>query len=515
MMMKKNKGVSMPEVLIALAVFMVMMIPLVSSLISGIKTTNSSKETQGRDDYARNLMENIKEMPMTVLDTADTDYFTKKGSQNVTITANPVNTTTYHVTKLNGVNAACPFDSYEVYGNAYFGVDHKKYSYLIDVSNEAYAQAESSGSSNPNHADYGFVESLDQSKVALISATMSNYDSAAYDVILSKKMTDLRIQHDKKQAEELAADPLYEKELFDVKTEVDKFKNDKGSRQIRVSVTGSKSAGYEVKCTLYYRDSCGLASSETGKSLSTLIGTIEYVPYVKKFKTLPNIYLMYNVGVYNNKYMDDFIVCDLDGLADESAPVNIFVVETAETFSSDTASLINSSSGYSAKLKEANSRVSSGNVLYKKTDEDRNAVNAMGNQKVGIYLCVRKQGMNEAKRKRLHIYHNLGVPDGSAYNNDANGTAAHANAVSDWNTHKKNEKITSLGGNTVDNLFGGGTAGGDCEVPSSVSVMDRALQDIRDLYTVKIYMREGDVDAATLRLSDPVLKGSKGGGAIE
>ena len=509
MMMKKNKGVSMPEVLIALAVFMVMMIPLVSSLISGMKTTNTSKETQSRDDYARNLMENIIEMPMSVLDTADTDYFEKKGSENgsVLITTNS-DTSTYHVTKLNGTNEACAFDSYSVYGKTYFGVNRQKYSYLIDVSNEAYAKEEAAGADNPNHADYGIVESLDQSKVALISATMSNYDSAAYDVILSKKMADLRIQHDKQEADRLAADPLYEKQLFDVKSEVQKFKDDKGSRQIRVSVSGSKSSGYEVKCTLYYKDSCGLSAS-AGGTMSDMIGTIEYVPFVKKFEKLPNIYLMYNVGVYNNKYMDDFIVCDLDGLADEKDDVNIFVVETAETYSSDTADLISSgTSVYSDRLRTANDRVSSGSVLYRKTSESRNAV-------VGIYLSVRKKGMNDNKRDRLHIYHNLGVPDMADYNNDAKGLAAHTDAVNDWNTHKKNEKITPLGGDILNNLFGTGDPGGDCEVPASVKVMNDALEDVRNLYTVKIYMREGDVEADALRLTDPVLVGSKGGGAIE
>ena len=64
MMQKKNIGVTLVEVLIALAVFLVLMVPLVSSLVTSIKTTDSAKTTQGRNEYAQVLMENVKNAPI-------------------------------------------------------------------------------------------------------------------------------------------------------------------------------------------------------------------------------------------------------------------------------------------------------------------------------------------------------------------------------------------------------------------------------------------------------------------
>ena len=55
MMRKYNKGVTLVEVLIALAVFLILMLPLVSSLITSVKTTDSGKELQSRNDFAEVL----------------------------------------------------------------------------------------------------------------------------------------------------------------------------------------------------------------------------------------------------------------------------------------------------------------------------------------------------------------------------------------------------------------------------------------------------------------------------
>ena len=116
MMHKKNKGVTLVEVLIALAVFLVLMTPLVSSLILSIKSTDSAKEIQNRYDYAEVLMENVKKAPIDDLrvEAKAKNYF--DGSDDdfkVTPKADKKGFTIKDVT--------------------YFGTKHEKYSYFIDV----------------------------------------------------------------------------------------------------------------------------------------------------------------------------------------------------------------------------------------------------------------------------------------------------------------------------------------------------------------------------------------------
>ena len=67
MIQKKNRGVSIVEVLIALAISLIMMLPIVNSLISSMKSTSNAKELQNRNEYAQNLMENVIEIPNDVL----------------------------------------------------------------------------------------------------------------------------------------------------------------------------------------------------------------------------------------------------------------------------------------------------------------------------------------------------------------------------------------------------------------------------------------------------------------
>ena len=91
---KSNRGVSIVEILIALTVFMILLIPIVSSLVTGVKTTTSAKELQLRNEYASNLMESVKEVPISVLNTANpsspsggaaADYFRNIGAKDVEV----------------------------------------------------------------------------------------------------------------------------------------------------------------------------------------------------------------------------------------------------------------------------------------------------------------------------------------------------------------------------------------------------------------------------------------------
>ena len=117
---KSNKGVSIVEILIALAVFIILLVPIVSSVITGMKTTTSAKELQYRNEYVRNLMENVKEVPLSVLDTPALaeKYFKDMGAKDVS------------VSKIT--------DGYKVTGKTYIGTENTEYAFQIEIDGSAY-----------------------------------------------------------------------------------------------------------------------------------------------------------------------------------------------------------------------------------------------------------------------------------------------------------------------------------------------------------------------------------------
>lgn len=283
---KSNKGVSIVEILIALAVFIILLIPIVSSVITGMKTTTSAKELQYRNEYVRNLMENVKEVPLSVLDTPALaeKYFKDMGAKDVS------------VSKIT--------DGYKVTGKTNIGTENTEYAFQIEIDGSAYATV--------NKLTNGVVEDLDQTKVALISAPLSNYDYSAYDTLLTKKIAQLQS----------SATP------YDATNDIVKFNGDTCARTINISVRKS-STQYEVKCVLEYRDRSNYVK------VSEVVSET-YVPYCQKFDKVPNIYLMYNACVYNNKYAKDITIggvqypaeCVKLDVEDGIGPVNVFVIAT-------------------------------------------------------------------------------------------------------------------------------------------------------------------------------------------
>jgi uncharacterized protein len=128
------------------------------------------------------------------------------------------------------------------------------------------------------------------------------------------------------------------------------FPNDTVTRVIEVSVKNSKEGSedaYTVTCKLKYVENSTVILKDgvyAGHKLSEYLDPVEYVPYEQTFTgSLPNIYLMYNPCLYNSNYMkNDYILVDTSELdasiiKDGQLPqVNLFVVETAETYSDET-----------------------------------------------------------------------------------------------------------------------------------------------------------------------------------
>lgn len=274
---KKNTGVSIVEVLIALAIFMILMVPIVRGIKASLRTTTLSKETQYRNEFAENLMEDVK--ATQIGDLAGKGYV-KSGTK------------------------------YTAMGTTKLGTEKTDYAWQIELDSSYYDSA----AFNVNNLSYGIIEDMDYRKVALLDGTMYNYDATAAQTLKSKKLQRLK-----------ETDPVgYEQQMQGTGTNI--FAGDEGYRLITVEVSGKKSTGYTVRCIMRYLDTNAMLGNDN---------YVEYIPVAQNFDDLPNIYLTYNPCYYIDGYStDDYIAIDTSGLdASENMEVNLFLVEVAERYS--------------------------------------------------------------------------------------------------------------------------------------------------------------------------------------
>lgn len=274
---KKNTGVSIVEVLIALAIFMLLMVPIVQGIRASLRTTTLSKETQYRNEFAENLMEDIKATQINEL--AGKGY-TKTGTK------------------------------YTAQGTTKLGTEKTDYAWRVELDSSHYDTA----AFNVNNLSYGIIEDMDYRKVALIDGTIYNNDVTAAQTLKSKKLQKLK-----------ETDPVgYEQQMQGTGTNI--FAGDRGYRMITIEVSGSESVGYTVRCIMRYLDTNAMLGDDN---------YVEYIPFSQTYKEKPNIYLTYNPCYYIDGYsMDDYITIDTRGLGVlENMDVNLFLVEVAEKYS--------------------------------------------------------------------------------------------------------------------------------------------------------------------------------------
>ncbi len=431
MMRKYNKGVTLVEVLIALAVFLILMLPLVSSLITSVKTTDSGKELQSRNDFAEVLMENVKNASINDLKDSTKVSQLLDGSENVSVSTSS--------------NAAHPEEKdITITGNTYLGTKKTKYSYKIEAVYDQKTNA------------YGIMDDLDPYKSAFVPVTFSNYDEVATEAILTQKL----------EGKSIGTGGT----VFSKKDDVNSLRKVKADREVNVKMTGNKSSGFEVSCTITY--------TESGK-------TIAYEPYRQSFKNgVPNIYLMYNAGVYNDLDTNDSIKFDLSGVSfsgfGDKERINAFIIRTSENYADIIDNFKKSDGTYdnarfnelktkliSEKLKndisnEANG--SSSKKLYKKSSSGNR------NNKVTIV-----GGSSTVSKDRFRVYHNL-------FYTDASGNLK--------------SLVTK-----------------DASIANNVYSIDNAHEEVWSIYNVKIWIQEGD----SVNDDDKMvtLQGTRGGGEIE
>ena len=419
MMRKINKGVTLVEVLIALAVFTVLMTPLVSSLVSSILSTDDAKLVQNCNDYAESLMENIKNAPVDDLkdDSKVVKYF--DGSENVSSAVS------------DGKGTAGTFGGsdkdFEIKGVTYLGTKHEKYSYVIRAQ----------------HIDdtdgYGIMEDLDPHKVAFVPVTFSNYDDVASEAIIAQKISD------------------DDKAIADLKG----LRKNTVNRTVKVVVNESNDADgnslYNVSCSIIYKEK--ISNKE-----------ITYEPYNQTFKNIPNIYLMYNSGVYNGFDTDDEIIYDLSGVHfKEKEKINAFIIRTSEDYSKildafrddkgnlDDAALKSTLSG------DLQADLTSGKKLYKESSS-RNRNNK-----------IKVSATTNIDKKHFKVYHNLSYKDASG---------------------------------DVQTLVNNGT-----NIADKIAFIDKAADEVWSRYDIRIWLQKGDKVNTKPELV--TLQGTRGGGELE
>lgn len=331
-----NKGFSLVEVIVAIAVFAILIVPLTSQLIGAIRTNETSKKKQYAIEKAEEIMEQFKvcdfSKDIRIPDGNSTgDYlFTLSNSEKKSMSLP------------NGKTVDYSIDTYKC--NLSLGEEYEKYACEVQVNSLAYAvlsggyvwdsekntfKKDSKG--NPVRASEatGDIRNLDNDQAAIISgATYLGQNSGVEGNSLDNKafqyFQDAKLDILKKY------DVYYSQYL----SGADYFVNDSFNKYTDIKVE-KKDGKYVVSCVVHYEDNTKLGIIKSAYAAS---GTNVYYPdtiygkgvvYEKEYDMLPPIYLLYVPAVYNGAYCPvDNISVDTSGLA-EGDKAKIYVFETA------------------------------------------------------------------------------------------------------------------------------------------------------------------------------------------
>ena len=507
-----NKGFSMVEILISITIFAVLMIPIVGAIISSLKNTTEAKTLQYRNEFVENVVEYVKQdslksvfagnyfksvgsytdggSPISVSGT-----FYKDPSKSYDESLQPIADYLGSSVNKNGKSEVTsgddlsktyyPYEEYEISGKVDLGPKDTTYAYKMLISNKYYADKEKDGTYvNPNNLALGVVEDIDYTKVALINGTIANYDESVANAFLTKKISLMK-----------DISPTWYDIFVSHKDDAELFSSDVGTRLIAVKVSGSESTGYKVVGTLTYGDDgasfdtfqiTGNDEHNTKCANAKTQFQSEYITY-EPFEfnypvgadgkaKLPNIYLMYNPCLYNGMFTSkDYIAIDTTGLATgDPAKVNLFIVETAET--------------YSDNLTSANSSLTKSKKLY------NYAGRKSGGQREDVTVYI--GAITGSKLNNVSVYHNFGSTD----INKTNAKIAYANTnFTSLTVLGKTCKPLIVDGDSTNSVanFGG---------------LNQAKQESRGLYDVKVYMVEGDDPSVINTATDtPIMTATKGG----
>lgn len=527
---KNNAGFSIVEVLIALAIFLILMIPIVKGIVQALNMSTGSKELQYRNEFAGGIMEHVKSVNIDEL--LDSKYYLDSGTDASSFTttkkiysldttdpdyAGPPLSNDFNGDGNLTADEYFEYAQYQISGSVKLGTKHEKYNYIVDVDSKPYAEAKSNDENflDPNNLALGIVEDIDYTKVALIDDQVFNYDAMAENALKAKKLQGL------KEIDEDA----YRQALENTSNA---FLMDEGYRMMTIKVSGNKTDGYKVQCILDYYDDSGYLGA-----VGSANHFVEYAPYGKVFKeNLPNIYLMYNPCHYNGNYVtDDYVTIDTSELTDTDIPVNVFVVQTASNYSETivTAGGIQAANdaydeAYRSKHEDVDEATLNKNHLSDDTlynSDYGNAGHSRDDTRIHMAAVV---GTNQTGRlPQIHVYSNIG--DNTKETVDENGdpiTVDKRNQKSDTSKFliSQSDSITTMSNNFFQYMAKNNIAN-----PTSASIygllgntgeavvgyLGDASEQSRGMYYIKVYLKKDSDGPIDTTVDQPILQGTKGG----
>ena len=308
MVKSNNKGFSLVEIIIAAAIFAILIYPITNALITATKTGTTSTKKQYAVEKAEEIMEIFK--------TADL-------SGNVNI-PDGNGTKTYSFTKgtPSGKSITLPNSKTAEYSDTTYtcndvsiGKSYETYTCQVDVNDAAY-QVLKNGYVLAG-LDGGATFKSDES-----GATGNNLDNLAYQYFLDAKLDVLR-KYDVQYNHYLSGGGTFNEDHFQKNT------------KIKISKLGST---YTVECYVEYTDYTTVSVirsqyESSGKNVykpTTLYG--DGIVYKQEFTNgLPPVYLLYVPAIYNGSYCTtDTITVDNSGISEKA---DVYVFETTAELS--------------------------------------------------------------------------------------------------------------------------------------------------------------------------------------
>ncbi len=339
MVKSNNKGFSLVELIIAAAVFAILVYPITNALIAATKTTTTSTKKQYAVEKAEEIMENFKtadlgdKVALPDDNGTKTYTFTKGTSSSDTITLPDSKAISYTNTAYtcNDISIGKNYEKYtatvevndagyQVLKNGYVLTSH-------DGSNATFKTGEGGSALQTNITESGTIRNLDSKQSAIIvgatyntTAAGHNLDNLAYQYFLDEKLAILK-DYDVQYNHYLSGGGTFDEDHFQKNT------------TIKITKLGKT---YTVECIVDYTDYTNVSVIRSkyvnsGKNVykpSTTYG--DGVVYKKEFENeIPPIYLLYVPAIYNGAYCTtDNITVDKAGISDDA---KVYVFEsTAE-----------------------------------------------------------------------------------------------------------------------------------------------------------------------------------------
>lgn len=339
MVKTNNKGFSLVEVIIAAAVFAILIYPITTALVSATKTGTMSTKKQYAVEKAEEIMEIFKSADVkSAFDatTADDRKACKVEVPNGTKTAAYTFTAESKAAagkiKLPEGSGDADYTSvtysckdiaigknFEKYPSCTVEINDAAYQvmkkgYILkdkEASNENEMFKKINGDSEFQKVDTGgtgTVRNLDGNKYAVIvgatynsAAELNNLDNLAYQYFIDQKVALIR-DHDVLSSQYSAGANIFDADTF--------------SKNTIIKITQNKSTKvYTVQCIVEYTDNTRISAIKSayekkdasGNSLNIYrpeTSNGEGVVYEKNFDQLPVIYFLYIPAIYNGRFND-------------------------------------------------------------------------------------------------------------------------------------------------------------------------------------------------------------------